>query len=722
MYKFHISIKTTFIAMAMICSCNIFAQKRLTQQEILNLPAGITQQKEIPIFWENKDNLVLSQMNNKQMEYSRYNIKTGKTQSMELDKVEKPTTIFDNFKKLKDFGTIRNFTISPDSTNIAYTRTDNNLYLYNISADKEQQLTSDGTKVILNGWASWIYYEEILGRPSKYKAFWWSPDGKELAFYKFDDTKVPMFPIYHSEGIHGELVETHYPKAGDPNPPVKIGFINIPEAIGKEVKSIMNSTVWADFDPREDQYFGIPFWNASGDRFIIPWMPRDQNELLLYTVNPNDGSKSKIYTENQKSWIDWPEQMQFTKEGFYMIRDFEGWEQIYFQSFDGKRLDKITSGKNWGINFIKVDEKEGYIYFTARREISTRNDFYRVSLKNKEIQRLSSGPYNYSRILLSPDNKHFTASFSNSGTPTKYALFNINKKTDKKANTTALYSKIFTDTKGPEFDKYKIAIPEMLYMTVDGYKLPAQVIWPVDMDSTKKYPVIVSIYGGPNSGTVMDTWRGVGEGTQWWANEGVIQLAIDHRASGHCGKEGLNFMYRNFVTIELQDYISWLKYLEQRPYIDAAKVGITGFSYGGTVTATAVIRYGEYFPFGIAGGGVYSYNLYDSHYTERYMDHPKDNEKGYANTRLMNYVSNYKGDNTNYLKITHGTNDDNVHMQNTLQLVNALENSGKQFDLMLYPGEYHGYRGAKSKHSKASDYIFWYRHLLDKEAPSIILF
>jgi Dipeptidyl aminopeptidases/acylaminoacyl-peptidases len=695
-----------------ISGTSLKAQAKFSKEEILNTPKGIINASENPKYWEDNNNLILSIIKPKgYYEYIKYNVKKGTKEVIKITPPKRSTDILTKVKSIKDYKNIRNYTFSPDSLHVAYTREDNNLYLYNTSSGKEKQLTTDGNAVILNGWASWIYYEEILGRSSKYKAFWWSPDSKTLAYYKFDDTKVPMFPIYHSEGVHGNLLETHYPKAGDTNPTVKIGFINISDIESKDSEEISKSTVWAQFNSEEDQYFGIPFWNGSGDRFIVPWMPRDQNNLILYTVNPLDGSKEKIYNEMQKTWIDWPEQMVFTKEGFYMIRDFDMWEQIYFQSFDGKRLEKITDGTNWGISIIKVDEKEGNIYFSARRDISTRNDFYRVNLKTKKIQKLSNGPYNFTEILLSPDNKHFTAFISNSSTPIKTVLFKIGKKD---------YT-IIHDTKGENFDKYKIAIPEMLYITVDGYKLPAQVIWPIDMDTTKKYPVLVSIYGGPNAGTVMDRWKGVKSNTQWWANEGVIQIAIDHRASGHAGKEGVNAMYRKFVTVELSDYIAWMKELYKRPYVNREKVGITGFSYGGTVTAAAVIRYGEYFPFGIAGGGVYSYNLYDTHYTERYMDHPNDNKEGYLNTRIMDSLSKYKGDKTNYLKLTHGTNDDNVHMQNTLQLINALQNAGKQFDLMIYPGQYHGYRGLKSRHSNESDYIFWYKHLLDKEAPSILL-
>ena len=698
-----------FSALFLSCATAVVAQesekKTLTPEQIVGkMPEGIVNQLPMATGWADKNTVTLAQREGKDYKFYSYNIKTGVQTPVENTKKE----IAPVAPQMKAFMAsavakeAKNPTLSPDSTKIAYTDQDNNLCVWDAATSSVKKLTTDGTNVIMNGYASWVYYEEILGRPSKYKAFWWSPDSKTVAFYKFDDSSISMFPIYDSRGKYGFITETRYPKAGDKNPEVKIAFVNVEDG----------NTVWADFDHTLDQYFGIPFWNADGSRFIIPWMPREQNNLVLYTVNPADGSKDSIYNENQTTWIDWMEDMQFVEDGFFMVRDFDMWEQIYFQSFDGKRLEKITDGKNWGIRFIKVDMKGGAIYFTARRETSIRNDFYKVDLKTKKITRLSFGDYNFTGVSLSPDNKHYVAQYSNSTTPTKLAVVSIGKK---------ITHKDIADSKGENFDQYKLAIPQMLSIEVDGYTLPAQVVWPLDLDSTKKYPVLVSMYGGPNAGTVMDTWKGISERNQWWANEGVIQIAIDHRASGHCGKEGLNFLHRNFWKVELSDYIEWIKYLRTMPFVNAEKVGITGFSYGGSMTVLACTEGNEYFQYGIAGGGVYDYTLYDTHYTERYMDRPQDNPEGYANTVMSDKIAKYKGDKTNFLKITHGTSDDNVHMQNTMHLINAMQDAGKQFELMMYPGEFHGYRGKKSLHSTAGDYIFWYTYLLEKEAPKVLL-
>ena len=355
------------------------------------------------------------------------------------------------------------------------------------------------------------------------------------------------------------------------------------------------------------------------------------------------------------------------------------------------------------------------LFFTSRAEISTRYDVYRLDLKKRTTERISFGDYNFSAVQISPDNKYYAAQISNVSTPTKTVLVKIGS--GKKAQYTVL-----GDSKGSEYDNYKLAEAQMLFIEVDGYTLPASIRLPIDLDTNKKYPVIVSMYGGPNSGTVMDTWQAPSRNNQLWAIiEGVIQISIDHRASGHCGKEGVNYVYRSLGQTELADYIEWVKYLRTFPYVDAEKIGITGFSFGGTMTVLALTDGADYFQYGIAGGGVYDWQLYDTHYTERYMDTPEDNPEGYAFTRVWERAEKYRGGKGSMLRITHGTADDNVHMQNTLQLIDALQKADKQFELMIYPGGYHGYRGYQAIHSSNSDLIFWYRWLLGKDAPECLL-
>lgn len=679
-----ISMRTgLFLLSWIIFSCNIFAQA-------VNSIAT-------PVSWKDNQTVVLANSVGMKKTFFEYNIKTG--DKKEIQMTAKP----DKSPGVTLKPTDKNPTLSPDSTRIAFTR-NNDLYSIDIKTGKEVRYTFDGSDLILNGWASWVYYEEIFGRPSQYRAFWWSPDSKKLAFYRFDDSQVPMFPIYNSAGQHGSITETRYPKAGDPNPKVKIGFVPVE---GGEI-------TWTNFDQNEDQYFGTPYWSPTGESLLVQWMDRDQSNLLIYSVKATDGSKSEIYKEYQKTWIDWIEDIQFGKNGFYFVRDFDLWEQIYYQTYDGKSLIKLTEGKNWGTKIIKLDEESNRIYFTARREISTRNDVYRVSWDKKfvkNIKRLSVGEYNYSNALVSPDKKHFISVLSNISTPNKLALLSAEKDGLVKMGEI----KIIEDSKGSESDFSKLPTTDMMFITTkDGYKLPASIIWPINMDRSKKYPVLVYIYGGPNSGTVMDIWKTPGKAIQMWAEEGVIQVNIDHRASGHCGKEGINFVYRNLGNYEIKDYILWAKYLKALPFVDDERIGITGYSYGGTMTLLALTEGAEYFKYGIAGGGVYDWTLYDTHYTERYMDLPKDNPEGYKNSSVLEKVIKYKSESGSLLYITHGTGDDNVHMQNTIQLIDALQKAGKHFELMFYPGGMHGYRGYQGVHSTNEETRFWRKSLLKK--------
>lgn len=593
-----------------------------------------------------------------------------------------------------------NPTYSPDSSKIAYTL-NNDLYTYDVFTHEITRHTYDGSDVIMNGYASWVYYEEILGRPSRYRAFWWSPDSKVIAFYHFDDSQVSMFPIYYAEGQNGYIRETRYPKTGSRNPEVKIGFVS---AKGGEI-------VWADFNHKTDQYFGIPFWSGDGKRFMVAWMDRAQDNLELFSVNPYNGLKESVYKEHQDCWIDWMEEMLFSDKGIYIVRDFSKWQQIYYLSYDGKEFVQLTEGRNWDIHLVKLDKN--YVYFTAKRESPVRNDIYRVALKGKKMDRISYGDLDFAGVSVAPDGKSVTAYASNFKTPTHKVRIYLAQKGDIDGNRVEIIERL---TKAGE-DK-KLATPELLSLSMrDGIKVPASVIWPVDMDTTKKYPVIVRIYGGPNTPQVKDSWRGNRFEEQWWANHGVIQVTLDNRAGGSQGKAGLEAVYRNLGVVELQDFIDGIKYFRALPYVDADKIGVTGFSFGGTMTTLCVTEGSEYFKYGIAGGGVYDWSLYDTHYAERYMDRNQDNSDGYAASRVIDRLANYKGDSSNFLRITHGTGDDNVHFQNTLQLVGELQRQHKDFELMIYPGGMHGYRGDQGIHSTMQDFKFWYRHLLGEELP-----
>lgn len=589
-------------------------------------------------------------------------------------------------------GEEKNPTLSPDGKYIAYTL-NNDLYTYEIGSSKVNRLTNDGSNVILNGYASWVIYEEILGRASKYKAFWWSEDSQRIAFFRCDDSQVPMFPIYIADGQHGSIEETRYPKAGDKNPEVAIGIVS---PNGGDI-------VWADFDAQDDQYFGEPFW-INGELWV-QWMPREQNELVIYAINPLNGAKREIYKEEQSTWIDWFDDMRFVNDGFIIKSDKSGWANLYLLGMDGKEKSRITNG-DWTVKDIKyVDAKRGVVYFTARKESSTRFDLYRVNFDGSKLKRLTFGDYNHV-VDVSPNGVYFVTTYSNSTTPRRMALVSGDGKLVREIG----------DEKGVDFDKYKWANVEILRVkSEDGlFDLPVKITYPVDFDSNKKYPVLVSIYGGPDAGTVYDRW-GLTK-FQWWAQQGMIVLEFDHRGSGHFGKMGMNYLHRNLGKWETIDYITLAKYFRAKPYVDNDRFGIMGGSFGGTMTAFALTDGADYFTHGIAAFGVMDWSLYDSHYTERYMDRPIDNPEGYDFTRVLNRVDKYKGENR--LFIIHGTTDDNVHLQNSIQLIEALQNNKKLFRMMFYPNCRHGWGGNQRIHWTAEEAQFIYDNLLQSPFPA----
>ena len=652
-----------------------------------------------------------------------------------------------------------NLTYSPDSTKLAFTR-DNDLYVVDIATEVETRLTFDGSDVILNGYASWVYYEEILGRPSKYRAFWWSPDSRKIGFYRFDNSQVPMFPIYSAFadpeaaasqsqsprvtdlGLGGSLSETRYPKAGQTNPQVRIGIVDVsvissaPSVISSEAEGrVEKSIVWADFDPTADQYFGIPFWGPDSQEFFIARMPRLQNAIDLYAVNVVDGSKRHVYNETYKTWLNWFDGVVFTDNGLYMAREFEtGWQQIYFLSYDGKTFRRLTDGPNWNVSIVRVDEKKGDVYFTAKRDAVAKQALYKVDKKGV-VTALTDPAYNATGISFSPDGKYFAASYSNMTTPTKVAVFPSYGKNLRQGRVVA-------DMQGPDYDASKYALPELVFITTeDGFQLPGMIVYPKNFDESKKYPVHVDIYGGPNTPMVRDRWVTPNASNQWYSENGIIQITVDPRAAGHNGRAGLDMIYRQLTVWEIKDFCAWASWLQSLPYVDGDKIGVEGFSFGGTMTCMLLMQAPDKFHYGIAGGGVYDWALYDSHYTERYMDTPQNNPEGYEVSKVLNYVGGYptsysvisdssavisnssavisseaegrveKSSEPVMLKLTHGTGDDNVHHQNTLQLLDEMHKAGRKFDFMIYPDGMHGYHGYQGVHFLKANQEFWLRYL-----------
>jgi dipeptidyl-peptidase-4 len=584
----------------------------------------------------------------------------------------------------------KNPRLSPDAKYLAYTR-DNNLFACDLDTGLEYQITNDGSETILNGYESWVYMEEISNRRSQYAAFWWSPDGRQLVFQRFDDGPVPVFNIVRSTGTHGELEQERYPKAGDPNPKVKIGIVSLPN----------NKIVWADFDENADQYIAWPIWLPDSSRVVVQWMNRGQDNVKLYAVDPGTGKKEEIYNEQQPTWVEFFEDLYFFKDGsgFLLRSDLDGWRHLYIYDLKGNLKTRLTQGE-WAVAGISlVDEKNKKVYFTAGKDRTVDTHLFRVGFDGQGLEQLTreSGTH---RVQVSPGGSYFLDSFTNAVTPSKQDLW--------RTDGTLVRNVDPGDTS--QFKDYQLAKKELFTIpTEDGYALPGYWILPPDFDQNKKYPVLFQVYGGPQDyGTVSNAYPQLSQ--QYLAQEGIIVMSVDHRGSGHFGKKGAALMHRNLGKWEMHDLIEAVKWLRQKPFIDGSKIGITGSSYGGYATCLALTYGADYFTHGIAGSSVTDWKLYDSIYTERYMDTPQDNREGYEFGSVMTHAKKLRG----VLLLEHGDMDDNVHMQNTIQLINALMELDKQFDFVLFPNQRHGYGGKKRDNANRRGVDFWFRHFLNR--------
>ena len=579
---------------------------------------------------------------------------------------------------------------SPDGTKVAFTR-NHNLYVIELATGLEKQLTMDGSDLIYNGWASWVYYEEILGRGSNYRAFYWSPDSEQIAFMRFDDHSVPNFPIYHHEGedmSHGYLEMTSYPKSGDPNPAVELGVYNLNN----------NKITWAKKN-KKLEYLAMIQWTPDGRQLLFQQLNRDQDELKMYKMDLTSGDIKEVYEEKQSTWVDWFNNIYFLEknEGFILKSDRDGWSNFYHYNWDGKLENQITKNDFRAFGISKIDEKNNRIFYTATGENPVESHLFVTDFKGKKQKQLTKTS-GWHRVSLSPSGDYFTDQFSSFNNPGEFFLYDQDGKEVKKIGQS---TKDINKEKG--FTVEFFTVP-----STDGFDLPAFWVLPPNFDKNKKYPVIFDIYGGPDAGGVYNRFRNYTWNPIY--NEGVIRFTVDHRASGKFGKKGLNYMHRNLGKWEIHDYIEAVKWLKEKSFVDGNKIGIKGGSYGGYMTAMALTLGADYFNCGIASLSVTDWRLYDNVYTERYMDEPKDNKEGYDYGSVLTHTPKLKGK----LLIVHGAIDDNVHLQNSMQLVSKLQDEGKDFEMMIYPGNRHGIRGAKGRHNTQMGLKFW-RECFDLE-------
>jgi dipeptidyl-peptidase-4 len=511
-----------------------------------------------------------------------------------------------------------------------------------------------------------------------------------IAFLRFDDSPVPVFPIFRSTGVHGELERQRYPKSGDPNPKVKLGIASLPD----------NKVVWADFDENADHYLAWPVWLPASDRLTVQWMNRGQDDIKVFSVDPKTGAEEEIFDEKQAAWIEFFEDLYFFKDGtgFLLRSDADGWRHLYAYDLKGKLKARLTEGP-WQVTDVnRVDEKNEWVYFSANKERSTETDLYRVRLDGRGLERLTKEPGSHF-CQVSPGGSYVLDMSTSVDHPSKQDLFRSDGTLVRNVDS----------SESPLLKEYALARKELFTIpTEDGIELPAYWILPPGFDENKKYPLLFTIYGGPGAPTVSNSYPPLS--SLYLAQEGIIVLSVDHRGSGHFGKKGVALMHRNLGKWEMNDLIQAVKWLRRKPFVDASRIGITGGSYGGYTTCMALTYGADYFTHGIASSSVTDWKLYDSVYTERYMDAPAENKEGYEFGAVTTHAKNLKG----VLFLEHGDMDDNVHMQNTVQLIDALMDQDKVFEYMVFPNQRHGFGGKKRDNASRRHVDFWFKHLLGR--------
>ena len=554
-------------------------------------------------------------------------------------------------------------TFSPDGKLVAFVR-DNNLYTIDVATRSEHQLTTDGARKIFNGVLDWVYEEEVYGRGLP-KAYWWSPDSKSIAYLKLDDTKVPDFTVVDHIPPHQKLEVTPYPKAGDPNPVATLYVADL--ATGASTRADRLG------DPASMLIVDVS-WRPDSSMVVFEVQDREQTWLDVNEVPRGGGDTRRLLHETTKAWVNVEGSPFFLKDGsFLWLSESTGYKHIYRVS--GDKRTAITTG-DWEVRkLFGVDEKSGWIYYTSIERSPIGEDVWRVRLDGSRKERLTEKAGTHAANF-NPSLTRFVDVLSDINTPPQIAVAEANGKT----------AKVIDGGTGRDLDQFELGTPEFVTVkTRDGFAMNAMIIRPPHFDASKKYPVFEHTYSGPHAPQVKNGWGGSNYlWMQMLAERGIVVWVCDNRTASGMGAISTWPVYKNFGPLELRDLEDGLTWLESNPWIDSSRVMLDGWSFGGFMTSFA-LTHSTMWSAGISGGTVADWHDYDSIYTERYMLTPEHNPEGYAQGPRQ-AAKNLHGN----ILLVHGTIDDNVHMQNTIQFVYELEKAGKQFDLMVYPKSRHG--------------------------------
>jgi dipeptidyl-peptidase-4 len=582
-----------------------------------------------------------------------YDIASKSLQLIDKDKIQEPT-------------------FSPDSKKIAYAK-NNNIYIKNLENNTTTQITFDGKKNnIINGICDWVYEEEF----EFVRAFKWSNDSKNIAYLRFDESEVPTFSMdIYGKTLYPTQQVFKYPKAGEKNAVVTLNLYNV---------SNQKST---KIDLGNYEYIPRFKWTQNANILSATTLNRHQNNLNLYLVNANDFTTKIVLNETDPAYVDVTDNLTFLKDNsFIWTSEKDGFNHIYHYSKNGKLINQVTKG-NWEVtDFYGVDENLKTVFFQSTENGSINRTVYSIKLngKNKTLLSPNTGTNDAS---FSKNKHYFINTFSSATTPPIYTLYNENgKKLKEVLNNNALANKL---------KNYQLSPKEFFTLKTPNGNFNAWMIKPTNFNSNNKYPLFMTQYSGPGSQSVSNSWNSYND--YWYkllAEKGYIIVCVDGRGTGFKGRYFKKITYKELGKYEVEDQIEAAKELGKKPFIDASEIGIWGWSYGGFMSANCILKGNDVFKMAIAVAPVTSWRFYDSIYTERYMQTPQENPSGYDDNSPLNFANQLKGK----LLLVHGSGDDNVHFQNTMQFSNALIEANKPFDEAIYPDRTHSiYRGKNTR-------------------------
>ncbi len=566
-------------------------------------------------------------------------------------------------------------TFSPDGKSIAYAKA-NNIFVYDIATKAITTITTDGAKnKIINGISDWVYEEEF----SFVRAFDWSADSKKIAFIKFNETEVPEFSMtMYGKDLYPTINTFKYPKAGEKNSKVSL---NIFDVASENIQNV-NLANYKDF------YIARIKWTPNANVLSAQVLNRHQDQLDLLFVDANLGTAKIVLSEKDKAYVDVHDNLTFLKDNsFVWTSEKDGYNHIYLFDSNGKLKNQVTTG-NWDVtSFYGLDEKINKIFYQSVENGSINRDIYAIDLDGKNKVRLSQEA-GTNAATFSPNYAFFINKFTNATTPQRYTL--------NESKSGKLVKEILNNNDlATKMDAYDLPTKEFSALkTLGGQVLNCWTIKPKNFESTKKYPVLMYQYSGPGSQQVNNEWTDTND--LWYymlAQQGYIVVCVDGRGTGFKGSAFKKCTQLQLGKLEVEDQIDAAKTLSNLPYVDKNRIGIWGWSYGGFMASNCILKGADVFKMAIAVAPVTNWRFYDSIYTERYMTTPQENPSGYDDNSPINHVAKLKG---NFLLI-HGSGDDNVHVQNSMQMMGALIQANKQFDSEIYPDNNHGIYGGYTR-------------------------